>query len=178
MSYKVTHICYCGKLDELEIPDELVEVKQLLNDRTLDKAGIEFDFLNIFKGDKEFKIYAVLDFNEPMPISDKVISCELRFNMGDHDIPIEEYTEYSRNVSSVIDHFADTLLNVFPQGDVKLMVTKNDDIPQRFFLCFYNTVDEDGEFLSETEINNTMAWDLALIFTECDLKITYLIESY
>lgn len=172
------HICHCGQLDEIEIPDEVVEVKQLLNDMILDKVGIDFNFLHIFKDGKEYKVCGVLDFNEPMPIDDKVVSCELRFNLGDHDIPIEEYKKYSRNVGSVIDSFADTLLTVFPQGDVKFMVTKNNDIPGRFYLCFYNTVDDKGEFLSDDEINSTMAWNLALIFTDCDLKITYLVESY
>lgn len=166
------HICHCGQLDEIEIPDEVVEVKQLLNDMILDKVGVDFNFLYIFKDGKEDKVCGVLDFNEPIPTEDNIISCEVRFNTGDHEVPIKEYK------NSILDVIDEILSIVFPQGDVKLMTTENDDEIDRFYLCFYNTVDASGDLLSDDETNDIMAWNLALIFTECDLKITYLIESY
>lgn len=172
MSYKVMHICYCGHLDELEIPDKLVEVKQLFNDMILDKVGVDFNFLYIFKDGKEDKVCGVLDFNEPMPTEDNIISCEVRFNTSDHEMPIKEYK------NSIIYVFDEVLSTVFPQGDVKLMTIENDDKINGVYLCFYNTVDANGDLLSDSETNDIMARNLALIFTECDLKITYLVESY
>ena len=172
MSYKVTHICYCGHLDELEIPNEQVEVKQLFEDMILDKVGVDFNSLYIFDNGKENKISGVLDFNEPIPTEDNIVSCEVRFNTGDHEVPIKEYK------NSILDVFDEILSIVFPQGDVKLMTTENDDEIDRFYLCFYNTVDASGDLLSDDETTDIMARNLALIFTECGLKITYLVESY
>ena len=183
MSKEALHICHCGRLTKINIPDTLEELRNDIFSESIDKLGIEFnDFITISNNGIN-KVQAVLDFMsaENLTVDDKpTLLIELRWATPEGDIDIKSYTN---DVNRVIDLFAESILENFPNKEIVFLKSTPSKNSTKFYIGLTDILeevkDEEGNFQEYVpkDVDMLIPYYLSRLIIDCKLDIIYIVKD-